>query len=271
MSGVRRAAACLAVLCVSCGAPALMKLPSGSGAPVSDVNEALAEATAACEQVRTLSAEVAVTGTLRGRKVRGRLLVGFSAPASARIEAVAPFGPPLFFFAAVNDEGTLLLPRDDRYLTRAPAAALLEAVAGVPFGPADLKFIMSGCGADNRSVVAGQAFGTDWRRVETQGMTELFLHHDTAWRLVAAVRLGANPVRVEYGDFESNLPRSVRLAEVRPAGASGSDLRLTLSQVEINGALDADVFRVQVPGSATPITLDELRRSGPLGTPPPKG
>ena len=272
MSGARGAAACLAVLCVSCGAPALMKLPSGSGAPASDVNEALAEATAACRQVRTLSAEMAVSGVLRGRKVRGRLLVGISAPGSVRIEAVAPFGAPLFIFAAVNDEGTLLLPRDDRYLTRAPAATLLEAVAGVPFGPADLKSMMTGCGTDNRSVVAGQEFGTDWRRVEAAGMTELYLHRDGGWRLVAAVRSAPPPVRVEYVDFE---PESAPLGAFgRIAHGRRGSIRFRLASGPVASRDQRRARRGRLPradsASATPITFDELRRSGPLGTPPPR-
>jgi len=35
--------------------------------------------------------------------------------------------------------------------------------------------------------------------------------------------------------------------------------------VETNAQLGPDVFRVQIPRDADPITLDELKRSGPLG------
>ncbi len=42
------------------------------------------------------------------------------------------------------------------------------------------------------------------------------------------------------------------------------DLRLALSQVEINGTLDPATFRVQVPAGAAPMTLEELRQAGPL-------
>ena len=41
------------------------------------------------------------------------------------------------------------------------------------------------------------------------------------------------------------------------------DLRLTLSQVEINVPLGADAFTVQIPRSARPISLDELRHARP--------
>jgi hypothetical protein len=36
--------------------------------------------------------------------------------------------------------------------------------------------------------------------------------------------------------------------------------------VETNVPFGPDVFRLRIPPSADPITLDELRKSGPLGT-----
>src|SRR5687768_4941678 len=84
-------------LSVSCAAP-LMKLPSGVGVPAADAADALAQATAACRGIRTLTAEIALSGTAGGRRVRGRLSAGVAAPASVRLEAVAPFGPPVFVF-----------------------------------------------------------------------------------------------------------------------------------------------------------------------------
>jgi hypothetical protein len=211
---------------------------------------------------------------LHSRKIRGRLLIGFRAPASVRIEAVAPAGAPLFIFVATDAEGTLLLPRDDRYLARAPAATLLDAVAGVPFGPGDLGQVVSGCGvAADPPAIAGQQFGPDWRRVEMDGSRDLYLRRDKgAWRLVAMITGGSDPVRVEYGDFRPDLPRLVRIAEAQPSGVppSGYDLRLKLSQVDINQPLEAAAFQVQIPRSATPMTIDELRRSGPLGSEPSK-
>ena len=90
-------------------------------------------------------AEIAVSGSAGGRRVRGRLLAGVAAPASARLEAMAPFGPPLFIFVANNDDATLLLPRDDRVLEHGRPDAVLEAVAGVPLDAADLHATLTGC------------------------------------------------------------------------------------------------------------------------------
>ena len=43
-----------------------------------------------------------------GQKVRGRLAVGMLAPASVYLEAPAPFGAPLFVFAAATDDDATL-------------------------------------------------------------------------------------------------------------------------------------------------------------------
>ena len=69
---------------------------------------------------------------------------------------------------------------------------------------------------------------------------------------------------MRYDEFASGRPGAVRLTATGP-NATGTDLTLRLSQVEINVPLDAAVFEVDVPADATPLTLDELRRSGPLG------
>jgi hypothetical protein len=42
-------------------------------------------------------------------------------------------------------------------------------------------------------------------------------------------------------------------------------VQLALSQVELNVPLGPEVFRNQIPPSARPISLDELKTSGPLG------
>ena len=45
--------------------------------------------------------------------------------------------------------------------------------------------------------------------------------------------------------------------------AAAFDVTLALSQVETNVPLGDDVFKVDVPRSAKPITLDELRHARP--------
>ncbi len=253
----------------ACGAP-LMKLPAGTGTPALDAADALAEATRVCRGVRTLTAEVAVSGSAGGHRVRGRLSAGVAAPASARLEAVAPFGPPLFIFVATNDDATLLLPRDDRVLEHGRPDAVLDAVAGVPLDAADLHTTLTGC-APPVPQPSGRALGPDWRVVVTSARSagdRLYLHRDGGaqpWRLVGSVHEGSTDFvwRAEYRDFQNGLPRSIRVTSLRsnPQSDRAFDLTLALSQVEANVPLGADVFRVEIPRSADPITLAELRRA----------
>ena len=45
---------------------------------------------------------------------------------------------------------------------------------------------------------------------------------------------------------------------------------MKLSDVNINVPLEADVFKIDIPPGADPLTLDELRRAGPLGAAAPR-
>lgn len=262
----RGALAFAALVSASCGA-SLMKLPSGPGGPAADAVSALDQATRACRAVRTLTAEVSVSGSAGGRRVRTRLSAGVAAPASARLEAIASFGPPLFIFVATGDDATMFLPRDGRVLEHGRPDAVLEAVASVPFTASDLREAITGCASGGSGAGDARRFGDDWRAVTATNGGALYLHRERSnapWRLVASVGRAENGQgwRAEYRDFLNDLPRTVRVTSV---GAPAFDLHLAISQVEINVPLEAAVFHVQIPASASPITLDELRQSGPLG------
>ena len=239
-----------------------MKLPAGPGAPAADSIDAFTQATAACRGIRTLTAEVAASGKVGGQRFRARLSVGVAAPASARLEAIAPFGPPVFILVATGDDATLLLPRDERILQHGRPAEVLDAVAGVPLSAADLHAVLSGC-APPISQPQGREIGADWRVVGDAAGDAIYLHRSGAaqpWQLVAIVR---RDWRVEYRDPLNGLPRTLRITSAAREGGASFDVTLALSQVETNVTLGAEVFRVDTPRAAQPITLDELRRARP--------
>ncbi len=262
MTALRAVALAAALLTASCGAP-LMTLPSGTGAPASDAATAFEQATAACSRVSSISAEVAVSGSVGGRRLRGRLLAGLAAPAAAYLEAPAPFGSPVFIFAAQNGDATLLLPRDRRVLAHGDPGAILEAIAGVPLAPEDLRAAMTGCAGNSRSTVdEARAIGDEWRVIP--GERELYMRRSRPaepWRLVAVVRTGADGWRADYREFVGDLPRSIRLTSLE---SQRFDLRLELSQVDVNVPLEASTFQVTIPPGTQPISLEELRAGGPL-------
>jgi hypothetical protein len=255
------------VLAASCGAP-LMKIPAGPGTPSSDAPTALGEAIKACRSINTFTAQIAVSGSVGGRRMRGRLDAGLAAPASARLEAPAPFGPPMFTFVARANDGTVLL-RDGRVLEHGKPDAVLEAMTGVSMTPAELRITLTGC-ADEREAAGGDArsLGDGWLMIP--GSRRLYLRRGKPtdpWRLVAVISHDSAGAewRAEYSDFAGGLPRSIRLAS---AEANRFNLKLALSQVETNVALGDEAFRVQIPAAAAPITLAELRDAGPLADRP---
>ena len=66
-----------------------------------------------------------------------------------------------------------------------------------------------------------------------------------------------------YSDFQNGRPTTVNLR----AAASGAtaDIAFHLSQIDVNPTLDPQTFQQENPADAMPLTLDELRRAGPLG------
>jgi hypothetical protein len=246
----------------------LLKLPPGPGAPAADGADVVREASAACRTITTIKAEISVSGSVGGRGLRARLLAGLAAPRSARLEALAPFGQPVFVFVSRDDDATLFLPRDRRVLEHQRADETLGAVAGVPIDAADLRVALTGCVAEPR-VAEMTRIGDDWRIVPDRSST-VYLHRETKsapWRIVAAEHApaGAAAWRAEFREAQPSpaggVPKSVRLSS---RDGKSFDLRLSMSGVEVNVPLEASVFTIQIPAGTQPITLDELRQSGPL-------
>jgi len=262
MSGARAAIFAAALLASSCGAP-LMKLPAGPGVPATDGRALLAQATAACSKVSTLSAEIGVSGSVNGSRVRGRLLAGLASPDSLYMEAPAPFGAPVFVLGASHGDATLLLPRDRRVLEHGRPDEVLGAVTGVPLSPSDLRATLTGCVADDHAADGeASAIGNDWRIIGGEPVRYLRRERaDGSWRLVSVVRRGSDGWRADYSNFSNDLPRRIRLVATQPRRF---DLSLELSQVDINVDLEPSTFRVTVPSGMQAISIDELRAGGPL-------
>ncbi len=251
--------------------------PTGAGEPAPEFGQQFEEATKACRDVRTLTADAALSGRVAGQKVRGRLQMGLADPNALRLEAMAPFGAPLFILAAREGTGTLLLPRDRAVLRDTPADAIIEAIAGIKLTPNELRAVATGCVSPAPTPTGGQRYSGGLEAITLKDNATAFLRIvNGAPRIVAARRPG---LLVEYADFASGLPRKIHLwrddaastatsasaSTSASAAAPASDLSLTLSQVEVNTQLGPAAFTVDVPQDAHPITLDELRRNGPLG------
>jgi outer membrane lipoprotein-sorting protein len=247
---------CISLL-ASC-AQKTLTLPAGRGAALPNATEVHAQVSKACSGVRTLTAELGLSGTAGTHKLRGRAVVGFEKPDAMRLEGVAPIGPPAFILAAKGGQATLVLPRDERVLRGAKPEEILGALTGVALAPADLQSILTGCVVASPKAATGWEAG-DWVIVELEGGATLYLRRDRgALQLRAARRDGW---QIEYGSWNSTFPASVRLIST---GDPRVDITAQISQLETNVDVDATAFRVDVPPNAAPITLDELRDAGPL-------
>jgi hypothetical protein len=256
--------AALVLLLVASGcAPRRLPLPSGTGQPLpaSDAAALGAEVFAPCGDVRTLTAELGLSGRAGSQRLRGRLIAGLAAPASIRLEGVAPFGPPVFILAASPAGSTLLLPRADRVLEGADPASILEALAGVSLDPDALRLVLAGCPPAGPAVTDGRRHGDTWRVLALADGAEAYLRSDGArWQLAA---LGLRRMVIEYGEIAAGRPGLVRLVS-RAEGAAAFDVRVRLSQVEWNTEVPAAAFEVLVPSEAHPLSLEELREAGPM-------
>jgi outer membrane lipoprotein-sorting protein len=238
-------------------------LPTGDGAPFSDYATAWQDATRGCRDVRTLSAELSISGRAGKQRLRGHVLAGLAAPDRIRLEAAAPFGPPIFILVADGTKTTLLLPRENRVLRGEAPAAILDALVGLELGPSDLLAIFSGCVTQDARAAGGRLFPSDWARIDLSGGAAAYLQRDrpTGWFVRAAAR---EALTISYDPGGRGTPAAVRLIADGSRG-SASDLRIDLSQVAVNPQLGPEVFSVRVPADATPISLKELRETGPLG------
>jgi outer membrane lipoprotein-sorting protein len=251
------------LLAASAGAcaPGGLQLPNGEGEVFPDYQQAMQEAARGCRDARSLSAALAISGRAGGEKLRGHVMAGLADAGRIRLEGVAPFGPPAFILVADGSTATLLLPRDNRVLTGESAAAILQALVGLDLGPTDLLAILAGCVVPNPQATGGRSYSSDWARLDLSNGATAFLQRDRQrrWRIRAGLR---PPLRIEYESAGGSTPTIVRL---RVADAAGTDLRIGLSQVDLNVPLAAKAFALKIPADAAPITLAELRQSGPVG------
>jgi hypothetical protein len=246
----------LVVLLAACGPPGRPALPSGSGTPFPGFASAYEQAVDDCKSVKTISAELALSGRAAGTKLRGRINAGFAAPDSIALEGLAPFGKPVFVLSGREGQAVLWLPRDERVLRGATPAAIVEALAGVSLTPPELRAIVAGCGLGVTAPTAGRTFNDTWAAVDSPSGTVYMRRVEGRWRVGAVTR---GDLTVQYDAFVHARASTVFLK------TSVADLALRLSQVEINTTIDPRAFEVEIPPDTRPLTLEELRRSGPLG------
>ena len=240
-------------------APRRVALPTDTGTPFPDFAAVHQQVSSSCRDVRTFEALLSLRGQVGQERLSGRARAGFERPSSMRLEGLAPIGQPLFILAAQSGTGVLLLPRASRVLRGQPAQAILEGLIGVNLSPGDLQAILTGCVVPDPKPAAGRMHTNGWASIDLQGGARLFLRRMGEWQVRAARRDGW---QLEYATGQSRFPESVRL--VSESKTVSVDMTATIAQLEANVDLPAAAFRVDVPSDAVPMTLEELRATGPL-------
>jgi hypothetical protein len=235
-------------------------LPTDPGTPLTDFSQVHAQLSAACAGVRTLTAELGLSGRAGDERLRGRVHAGFARPASMRLEGVAPFGPPVFILVATDTSATLLRPRESQIVRDATPAAILGALTGVSLAPADLQAIVTGCVMPAPKATAGRLHANGLASIDLEGNATIYLRRlADRWELRAARRDGW---QIEYPGFQGSFPQAVRLRSTSPDVRV--DLTATVNELETNTPLDAATFSVEERGDERPMSIEELRASGPL-------
>ena len=206
----------------------------------------------------------ACPGGPAGQRIRVRLIAGLAAPDGDPARGRGADRPARVHPGVRRRATTLLLPRDDRVLTGQPPC-------GDPRGarrrPRD---------ASRAAPPAGGMPGRRRRRHATRARSATSGccagTADREHRLLPPPERPLAPC-APCGDRRSTWSLAPGRARSRRTCVSAAptraraptfDLTLRLSQVEVNAEVPAEAFTVRVPAKAAPITLDELRQSGPL-------
>ena len=255
----RRAIVALSLLALAACAARTPARPAGDAAPDPTAIEAFAAATRACQGLRSLTAELALSGRAGDERIRGRVVAGLESGGAVRLEGIAPFGAPVFILAGRGEQATLLLPRDHRVLATAGVAAVLERLTGLALDADDLRAILSGCLAEAPKPTDGRRWKSGWQAVTLAADRVAYLRAVSGQPVVAAADYGE--WRIDYAEHAGGFPRVVR---VRRATGASTDITARVSQLSTNVPIDPRAFTIDVPPGTAPMTLDELRSVAPL-------
>lgn len=252
----------LAVLTLQGCATSFFVPPTGPGEPAADGVARWAALTTSCRGLRAYHAQLHLSGRVAGRGFP-TLAAGVAVTRAGAIAFEARLSGPVFLLGGTRDQATLLLTRDRRSVT-GPAAALVEALSGVALGPDRLLAVLSGCVAADPVAISASAFdGGAVTRIELRSGDVAFLGREAGHDVV---RAGAfDQVRVTYGRLlASGYPQRIDL-RTAPGREPEVSLSLRVDSATVDPVLPASIFDVAVPAGTQPMSLEDLRASGPLG------
>jgi hypothetical protein len=254
---------CLAAISVAACGTRRVTLPTDPGTPLADFSAIHARVSETCRGVRTLTADIGLSGRAGEDRIRGTLASAFERPGSLRLELrVGPLGRVVFSFVATDAGATLLFPSERRVVRSARAEEILAALTGLPIAPAGLQAILTGCVVDAPRAIGGRQHAGGWASIDLEGGATVYLTRaGSGWRVRAARR---RDVQIEYTEWPEGapFPRRVELHAESPVRV---DLRATLGEIETNRPFDAAaIFTLTVPPGTETMTIEDLRANGPM-------
>lgn len=266
LAAVATAGAALAA--AGCGARALPSFPTGPSSSLGSAAPDLEPVVSRCQGLDHLAAEIRLSGRAAGRRLRGTLHTGTTTLGRVRVELLAGFGGPALVLVAESGRATLYLPRDGRVLTGEPVTNILEALVGVGVSEEDLHALLTGCLGSGARVTGGRAYANGTRALDLDDQAVVWFAPASGGAWPAGWRRGDLTVAYTW-QGGGQLPSAIRLVVAQASAgsqASAADLTLRFVSHDTTVAFEPATFQIKVPPDAAPLTLDELRRAGPLGS-----
>jgi hypothetical protein len=243
----------VAIGAASCAARMFVP-PTGPGVPAPEAAAAWDEATKECRTVTSFAPTLRLGGRVSGATVPGLTVLGaVTADGGIRLQATGG-GRTIFELAGTNDRATFYW-REDNKVAIARAEELVDALVGLKLGADALLPILTGCVTRDESESPGERHG-DLLAVSTPTSRVFLQRERSGWRARYADVRG---LAVQYKWEQAAWPREITIAAQR---GTPSEVRLSLRIDEgpiVNPTLGPETFALNVPSTATPMTLDELR------------
>ncbi|HVW05436.1 MAG TPA: hypothetical protein VHB78_10550 [Vicinamibacterales bacterium] len=235
--------------------------PEGPSRTIADASALWQQASAPCQSLTTYQTQLQLSGRVSDQPM-GSLTVGVVATRAGEIglEARAS-GSSAFVLGGRADRATLWLASSRRVVVDR-ADAIVDALVGLPWDPERLMAVLSGC-----VTFAGRA--TDAREYDG-GITALrFSGGDDVYVETIAGRSSVRAavvdgVVIDYRRAESGWPQQIALRS-EPGRSPSVSLSMRIDVAVPDPAANPDQFAVAIPPGASPMSIDELRASGPRG------
>jgi hypothetical protein len=228
--------------------------PAGPGVPAPDASAAWNTATERCRTVTTFAPTLRLSGRVAGSRVPGlTVLAAVTVTGGIRLQATAA-SRTIFELAGTNDRATFFW-REDNRVAIARAEELVDALIGLKLGADALLPILTGCVTRSTTVTTGARYG-DLLAISTDSERVFLRQEPGGWR----ARYGeVQGLKVDYRWQPGPWPREIVIG-AKPG--TPSEVRLVV-RIDDGAIVDAplgpETFNLNVPASATPMTLDELR------------